>query len=50
MELVLNCRKKVPNAEVYEVKGGGHHPHFVGDQIDEINAMMLDFLSVIDKK
>ncbi|MBR3684604.1 MAG: alpha/beta hydrolase [Lachnospiraceae bacterium] len=47
-----NCaelQEKVPNAEVYEVKDGGHHPHFVGEQIDEINAMMLEFLSAIDK-
>lgn len=43
-------QKKVPDAEVYEVKGGGHHPHFVGDQIEEINARMLEFLAAIDKK
>ena len=43
-------QKKVPDAEVYEVKGGGHHPHFVGDQIEEINARMLEFLAAIHKK
>ncbi len=48
--LVKNYRKKVPDAEVYEVKGGGHHPHFVGDQIEEINARMLEFLAAIHKK
>ena len=39
--------EKVPAAKAYEVKGGGHHPHFVGEQIEEINAMMLEFLSAI---
>lgn len=43
-------QEKVPNAKVYEVKDGGHHPHFVGEQIEEINAMMLEFLTAIDKK
>ena len=43
-------QEKVPNAEVYEVKDGGHRPHFVGEQVEEINAMMLEFLSAIDKK
>lgn len=43
-------QEKVPNAKIYEVKGRGHHPHFVGEQIDEINAMMLEFLSDTDKK
>ena len=38
----------MPNAEVYEVKDGGHRPHFVGEQIEEINAKMLEFLSAID--
>ena len=42
--------EKVPAAKAYEVKDGGHHPHFVGEQIDEINAMMLKFLSTIDGK
>ena len=43
-------KEKVPNAEVYEVKGGGHRPHFVGEQVDVLNTMMLEFLSAIDKK
>lgn len=43
-------QEKVPNAKVYEVKYVGHHPHFVGEQIEEINAMMLEFLTAIDKK
>lgn len=38
---------KVPHATVYEVKDGGHRPHFVGEQIEEINALMLEFLSAI---
>ena len=42
-------QEKVPSAEVYEVKGGGHRPHFVGEQIEEINAMMLEFFAGIDK-
>ena len=24
--------------------GGGHRPHFVGEQIDDINKRILDFL------
>ena len=40
-------QEKVPDAKVYEVKGGGHHPHFVGEQAEEINAMMLDFIGNI---
>lgn len=38
---------KVPSAVIYSVKGGGHRPHFVGEQIDDINSMILDFLSGI---
>lgn len=37
-------QEKVPAARIYVVKGGGHHPHFVGEQIHEINARMLEFL------
>ena len=33
-----------------EGKDGGHRPHFVGEQVEEINARMLKFLSAIDKK
>ena len=29
------------------VIGGGHRPHFVGEQIDDINKRILDFLSGI---
>lgn len=39
----------MPDAKVYEVKGGGHRPHFVGEQVEEINKIMLDFLSVTEK-
>lgn len=39
--------EKVPNSKKYEVKGGGHRPHFVGEQIDEVNSVMLAFLSGI---
>lgn len=37
-------QEKVPAARIYVVKGGGHHPHFVGEQIHEINTRMLEFL------
>ena len=43
-------QEKVPHADVYVVKNGGHRPHFVGEQIEEINALILDFLSAIDNK
>ena len=39
--------EKVPLAMIYKVIGGSHHPHFVGEQIDEIKKMILDFLSGI---
>ena len=39
--------EKVPSAKIYKVIDGSHHPHFVGEQIDEINKMILDFLSGI---
>ena len=42
-------QEKVPDAATYVVKNGGHRPHFVGEQVDEINALMLDFLSAIDQ-
>lgn len=41
-------QQKVPHGEVYEVKGSGHHPHFVGEQAKEINQRILDFLSSLD--
>lgn len=34
---------KVPHAQIYEVKGGGHRPHFVGEQAEQLNTMILDF-------
>ena len=37
-------QEKVPSAKIYGVIGSGHHPHFVGDQIEDINARILDFL------
>ncbi len=37
-------QEKVPSAKIYRVIGSGHHPHFVGDQIEDINARILDFL------
>ncbi len=40
-------KEKVPSARIYRVAGGGHRPHFVGEQIDDINARILDFLSEI---
>lgn len=42
-------QEKVPISKIYEVKGGGHRPHFVGEQIDEVNASMLDFLRDLNK-
>ena len=41
-------RQRLPEASVYQVKGGGHRPHFVGEQIDEVNARILDFLADVD--
>lgn len=44
-------QEKVPHAKIYEVKGGGHRPHFVGEQAEEVNAIILDFLSeAVEKK
>lgn len=40
-------QEKVPSAKIYRVIGGGHRPHFVGEQIDDINKSILDFLSGI---
>ncbi len=42
---VEELQEKVPSASVYKVMGGRHRPHFVGEQIDDINARILDFLS-----
>ena len=36
---------KVSSAKIYKVPGGSHHPHFVGEQIDDINKMILEFIS-----
>ena len=41
---VEELQEKVPSASVYKVIGGGHRPHFVGEQIDDVNARILDFL------
>lgn len=40
--------EKVPASRIYEVRGGGHRPHFIGEQIEEINVKVLEFLSDID--
>ena len=40
-------QEKVPSAKIYKVAGGGHRPHFVGEQIDDINARIFDFLSSV---
>ena len=45
---VEELKEKVPSAKTYKVIGGGHRPHFIGEQIDDINSRMLDFLSGID--
>ena len=42
-------QEKVSGANVYEVKNAGHRPHFVGEQVEEINTTMLEFLDAIDK-
>ena len=44
---VEELQEKVPASNVYKVIGGGHRPHFVGEQIDDINKRLLDFLSEI---
>ncbi|MCM1188510.1 MAG: alpha/beta hydrolase [bacterium] len=41
-------QEKVPHSRSCEIKNGGHRPHFVGEQIDEVNAVILDFLKGID--
>lgn len=38
---------KVPHSKAYEVKGSGHRPHFVGEQADLVNKIILDFLEEI---
>lgn len=44
----MELQEKVPHGKIYEVKGGSHHPHFVGEQANEINAIILDFLAGVD--
>lgn len=44
----MELQEKVPNSRVYEVAGSGHRPHFVGEQIEKINPMILDFLNNVD--
>lgn len=41
-------REKVPHAKVFEVKNAGHRPHFVGEQAEILNPMILDFLQKVD--
>ena len=36
-------QEKVPYAIIYKVMGGSHRPHFVGEQIEDINSRILDF-------
>lgn len=43
-------REKVSGSEVYEVKGSGHRPHFVGERAEDINTKILAFLSDVDKR
>ena len=38
-------KEKVPQGKTYKVIGGGHRPHFVGEQIDDINSRILEFLA-----
>ena len=42
--------EKVPGSRIYRVPGGSHRPHFVGEQIEDINARILAFLSEVDGK
>ena len=42
---VDELQEKVPSAQTYKVIGGGHRPHFVGEQIEDINSRILDFLA-----
>ena len=41
-------KAKLPQAKTYEVKGGGHRPHFVTEQAKELNAMILEFLAGLE--
>ncbi len=41
-------QEKVPDSRIYEVPGGGHRPHFVGEQIEDVNARILHFLNTVD--
>lgn len=41
-------QKKVPHAKIHKVIGGSHRPHFVGEQIGEVNAKMLKFLISVE--
>ena len=43
-------QEKVAHAKIYEVKGGGHRPHFVGEQAEEINSMIMEFIEEIEKE
>lgn len=43
----VELQEKVPHAKIYEVKSGGHRPHFVGEQAEEINAMIKEFIEDI---
>lgn len=40
---------RVPHGRAYEVKGGGHRPHFAGQQMEEVNQVILDFLNGLEK-
>lgn len=46
----IELQKKVPHGEIYEVKGGGHRPHFVNEQAKELNQIILDFLFSADRQ
>ena len=42
--------EKVPYAIIYKVMGGSHRPHFVGEQIEDINSRILDFFKSLTWK
>lgn len=43
-------QEKVPHARTFEVKGSGHRPHFVTEQANEMNTLILDFLEQMDER
>lgn len=40
----VQLQQKVPHADIYEVKGCGHRPHFVMEHAKEVNGRIIEFL------